>query len=1170
MAVGLAAGLGGVGVGEAFAQTRTWRNAANGTFSTGTNWVGNVAPGAGNPVVFGLNASASAFAVAFTGNTTTAGLTVSNMRPTFNLGGFTYNVTGDTFIGGTNGPVVTVTNGIFNARSGGGFAYVGNVAGQTGTVNLGAGAVSNGVNWVGMNGTGRLNIIDGADISHLPGEGLHIGEGAGSVGTVLVSGAGSTLTVGANIFAGGNGSGSLLVESGGSASCSDWMRVGRNTSQSVGSVTVRGVGSLVSVGGLSTSDGARGDITIENGGQLSINGDSSSYGAGTRQNWTIAGSQSVLNSTGTFRVGDSGSLFTMLVTDGGTANLDYLPLVGGNGTGQATLTVSGAGSSLRTRYVNPEQGAMTLTVINGGEALMTEQLRLGCCYVGGSSTTLVRGVGSMLSIGNELLVGTETSGTHTVTIDQGGTLIGDDVGQNLYAYIANRGTGVLNVDGPGSEARIKNQLRVGWYDGSSNGTFNLTNGASATVGWLSLLGGSDSTAAATVSGGSLLSSLGWVQVGAGSTLNVNTGGGIEALGGFDIRGSQARPAEVIVGAGSYIFATERIDLGNNAPQTEVGILTLEGGTAFTLDYMPINDYGILRGTGTFEGNIGVNGTVQPGLPIGTLNVASIGFTGDRQARLDIQIGGTVAGTQHDRLAVANGASLNGTLALSLVNGFVPTIGQTFDVVTAGSINGQFAAISGTDLGGGKAFVARYLSNAVQLVVDGVTGVDIAQPTLAVYDGFTESLTAIASYAASPNQPVTSAVVWSSDNPAVASVSADGKVTAHAGGNTTIRATYAGFTDTVPVTVNALPVPSGLTEGLDATYFDMTWSSFDGITPILTETRPDAHIPFNPNWESYGTLTNLSGGTHIGGVLTGTLNVPATGTYTFYQPDGNGQSRVYIDGRVVLADKVSDWFNDATGTATLTSGPVDFRVEYQKYMGYGAANHELFWTGPGITQTRIPASAFSAPLEMQYFLLPNPVLPENPEQYTPANYVAFDSAVVPDVHFPYDQSPNMTGDLGGDAGVTFTGWLVSPQSSNYTLYLRVDDGARVYVNGAQIARGFGFFNEVVATVPLNAGENELRIEAYQRGYNIGLTLEIQGPGISRQPIPASMFWRGTPAPTCPADFNGDQFLDFFDYDEYVACFETGVCPPGKTADFNGDQFVDFFDYDDYVLAFETGC
>lgn len=60
--------------------------------------------------------------------------------------------------------------------------------------------------------------------------------------------------------------------------------------------------------------------------------------------------------------------------------------------------------------------------------------------------------------------------------------------------------------------------------------------------------------------------------------------------------------------------------------------------------------------------------------------------------------------------------------------------------------------------------------------------------------------------------------------------------------------------------------------------------------------------------------------------------------------------------------------------------------------------------------------------------------------------------------------------------------------------------------------------------------------------------------------------------CDADFNGDGFLDGFDYDEFVACFESGGidCPPGRNADFNADGFVDGFDYDEFVGAFETGC
>jgi hypothetical protein len=58
--------------------------------------------------------------------------------------------------------------------------------------------------------------------------------------------------------------------------------------------------------------------------------------------------------------------------------------------------------------------------------------------------------------------------------------------------------------------------------------------------------------------------------------------------------------------------------------------------------------------------------------------------------------------------------------------------------------------------------------------------------------------------------------------------------------------------------------------------------------------------------------------------------------------------------------------------------------------------------------------------------------------------------------------------------------------------------------------------------------------------------------------------------CLIDFNSDGFVDFFDYDDYVACFESGICPPGRDADINGDGFVDFFDYDAFVAGFENGC
>lgn len=54
--------------------------------------------------------------------------------------------------------------------------------------------------------------------------------------------------------------------------------------------------------------------------------------------------------------------------------------------------------------------------------------------------------------------------------------------------------------------------------------------------------------------------------------------------------------------------------------------------------------------------------------------------------------------------------------------------------------------------------------------------------------------------------------------------------------------------------------------------------------------------------------------------------------------------------------------------------------------------------------------------------------------------------------------------------------------------------------------------------------------------------------------------------CPADFNADGAVDFFDYDAFVVAFETG----DPKADFDRDGTLDVFDYDAFVVAFEIGC
>jgi hypothetical protein len=55
-------------------------------------------------------------------------------------------------------------------------------------------------------------------------------------------------------------------------------------------------------------------------------------------------------------------------------------------------------------------------------------------------------------------------------------------------------------------------------------------------------------------------------------------------------------------------------------------------------------------------------------------------------------------------------------------------------------------------------------------------------------------------------------------------------------------------------------------------------------------------------------------------------------------------------------------------------------------------------------------------------------------------------------------------------------------------------------------------------------------------------------------------------TNPADFNTDGQIDFFDYLDFAAAFDT----EDPAADFNADNQIDFFDYLDFVQAFDAGC
>lgn len=180
-------------------------------------------------------------------------------------------------------------------------------------------------------------------------------------------------------------------------------------------------------------------------------------------------------------------------------------------------------------------------------------------------------------------------------------------------------------------------------------------------------------------------------------------------------------------ADNYVQANS-IAIGGNQSD---GFLNFGGGTLIA------NSITAGTGTATFNwtggrlsvGNFGMptipfdlkntgTGTLAPGSaasPIGVTNIYGNYMQG-LPATTAIDIAGDTPGTGNDLVNVSGNANLAGTLSLSAINGFVPSVGQNFLIATYGSRTGTFGFVSPPHLPENAAFQLDYTSNPNQLVV----------------------------------------------------------------------------------------------------------------------------------------------------------------------------------------------------------------------------------------------------------------------------------------------------------------------------------------------------------------------------------------------------------------------------------------------------------------------
>jgi uncharacterized repeat protein (TIGR01451 family) len=118
--------------------------------------------------------------------------------------------------------------------------------------------------------------------------------------------------------------------------------------------------------------------------------------------------------------------------------------------------------------------------------------------------------------------------------------------------------------------------------------------------------------------------------------------------------------------------------------------------------------GALRGKGNIGGDVTSSAIVAPGFSAGAITING-NYTQTGSGTLQIELdGSTTPGLHYDQLAVNGTASLAGTLDVTFINPYVPSGGETYDVLTFTSKTGDFTTKNLPTFPAGGAIEANYL------------------------------------------------------------------------------------------------------------------------------------------------------------------------------------------------------------------------------------------------------------------------------------------------------------------------------------------------------------------------------------------------------------------------------------------------------------------------------
>jgi T5SS/PEP-CTERM-associated repeat protein len=487
--------------------------------------------------------------------------------------------------------------------------------------------------------------------------------GTGATGVLLVDGAASKLvlsgipTVGADAGVGpslqigrDNGTGTLTIRNGALVQLDGR---GATSSASDGSGGVS----------LARHSGSTGTLNIQSGGRLELLSDS---------NFDTFGLTVGRLGSGTLNVTSGGQL---LIRNTGTGGIG-MPF-GGNST-------TGTGGS----FTGMISGVGTSVVLEGIDASLTVGSRSG------SSGTVTIEAGATVAPGNRLHVGANPGSSGTLNVRGAGTVIyikslaQDEFGAGMSIGrsgngIANITDGaVINVDGTGGAQR--HATNVGGTGTDSGGTgilnisgsstrYNVTGASTSLVIGRDDTGASPSTGTMTISGGAQVS---YPSAGQGAV-----GYSPNSSGTLNVTGAGSR-----LDMGSFLGVGRNIN--DNAGGT--GLLNVSDGGVVKAANIHVGEGGTVTGNGTLDASVVNDGSINPGNSPGILSIVGNLTLGDSSV-LTFEVAGALPG-QYDAIAIGGTLSAGGMLRIVNVGGYVPSVGDTFDLLTAVNTSGGFDSV----------------------------------------------------------------------------------------------------------------------------------------------------------------------------------------------------------------------------------------------------------------------------------------------------------------------------------------------------------------------------------------------------------------------------------------------------------------------------------------------